>query len=169
VRSEKLDGVAIAVHDPHLLVHGIRLDVAAQRPLAMLVAEARRAAEVEDRVGRPVELAHLGRRVAVPAISEPVPIGPAIREVETPHDVREEGDVRVGAGPEAAARRVVRRSAGVLDVEDVASERAEPDEVLDRLPGHARHRVLRRDPEQDDPWSARHPTAFPAWRPNCAS
>src|SRR5437764_15190428 len=93
-----------------------------------------------------------------------VAVGPPLLE-PAPAEQALEMRERVGAvGRDGVGDGVVRPRAGVLDVDDVAPEAAEPLEVVEHLPGDARERRHAHHAEDDN--AGLHPTTAPDsdWR-----
>ncbi len=150
VARQETERGLLAGGDAELLVDRVGLDVEELRPPAVLLARRRGPAQVHDRGRVAVEGVELRAREAVRLAVHQVDVRPAVGEADPAHHVGHVADRGRAVLGRRAEPRVVGRRARVLDVPDVPAELVEAAQVVDRLPRHARHRVLPEDAEDEE-------------------
>src|SRR5262249_37342807 len=142
--------VAVALEEEDLIVDGVGLDVDADRAGHVLVAQARRPADVHEGIGLAVETLDALARETVAAVPDEVPEGPAALKPQPRQRPAEEGDPVGAISDHAPDPGSIGRRRRVLDVVDVVAEARQTDDVVDRLPSDPTHRVLAGEMEDED-------------------
>jgi len=129
-------GIGAGIFD--LLVDRIGIDH--DPPLAgeVMLAQPRRAAEIDQRVGFAEELVDARARQSQIAVIDRVPIGPARPQAETLHHALQVFDVGCVVDDDAVEPRVVGVGAVILDVPRLEAQPLETEQVMQGLPGDTR-------------------------------
>ena len=152
VRVQELHGRFAAVVKLDLELDGIGLEVDEAAARAQLRPRLGAAVQVDDQLGLPVErgqlaLAHAERAAVVVQRL----VGPAIGQAVAAEHGRDERGGASGAVVGRALHQHRRRPRVRLDVVGIEAEAAQPQQVVQGLPDHARNRCLRHHAEHDDP------------------
>jgi hypothetical protein len=146
--------IGLGVFD--LLIDRVGIDHDARAAGHMLVAQPRRAAEIDERIGIAIEIPHRVARQAVIDVVDGVPVGPAMPETIALHHPPDIVDVIRAIHHHAVLARIVGVGTVILDIPGLVAQPLQPDDVMHGLPGDARQRHLPDEMKNDDPTARPH-------------
>jgi len=147
-------GIGLGVFD--LLIDRVGVDHHATPACQVMIAQPGGSAQIEQGVGALEEIRDAFARKAMIPVLDRVPIGPAVPEPETLHEILEIGDVgRVVVG-DAVEPGIVGVGAVILDIPGLEAQALEAEQIMQRLPGDAGQRHLPREMQHHHPPARRH-------------